>query len=226
MKICIIIPVINEAREISRSIDRACESGADEIVVVDGGSTDGTQDILRDANCVFIESKPGRAIQMNAGAKATRSDVILFLHADNWLAKNACLQIRDAFQNEEIQFDAFEQKIQNEGRVFRWIESGNRWRVARQGLIYGDQAFFIRQDLFEQLGGFPEIPLMEDFELSRRLRVAGKPIILPGPTFVSARRWERVGPIRQTIRNWFLSTAYRLGVSTEWIAKRYRRHDQ
>ena len=209
-----------------RGIERAWECGADEVVVVDGGSSDGTQEILRKAKCHFVKSSPGRSAQMNAGAKVTEADVLLFLHADNWLSNDACHQIRDAFQESNFGFGAFEQKIGSPDRIYRWIESGNRWRAVRQGLIYGDQALFIRRRLFEQLGGFPKIPLMEDFELSRQTRLVGDAVILPGPTYVSARRWERSGPIRQTLRNWFISCAYRLGASPEWLAKRYRRHDQ
>ena len=163
---------------------------------------------------------------MNRGAQQASGDVLVFLHADNWLAPGACDQIRSAFKSNENRFGAFEQQIDNSRRIYRWIEFGNRLRVKWQGLIYGDQAMFIRRDEFEKIGGFPEIELMEDFALSRQLKSLGKPVILPGPTYVNSRRWQKSGPVRQTIRNWFISTAYRCHVSPGWLSKRYRRHDK
>lgn len=226
MKISVIIPVVNEEPTIECAVARAWESGPDQVVVVDGGSVDGTIQLVKNLDCQLVESSPGRAVQMNEGSKASDADVFVFLHADNSLTQNACNQIRIALENEAVDFGCFRQQIQNTKRIYRWIEFGNIRRVIWQGLIYGDQALFIRRGLFEQVGGFPVMPLMEDFELSRRLRKRGKPFLLPGPTIVSARRWEKSGPLRQTVRNWILSSAYRLGVSPAWIARRYRRHDQ
>lgn len=226
MKISIIIPVINEAGQIRQSIDRAWASGADQVVVVDGGSSDDTPSVASAEDCLLVESKPGRAVQMNRGATESNGDVLVFLHADNWLDPGGCEQIRLALQDVRRNFGAFRQKIENDDWIYRWIESGNELRVKWQGLIYGDQSLFIRSKIFDRAGGFPEIELMEDFAFSKRIRKMGRPILLPGPTFVSARRWENVGPIRQTIRNWYLSLAYRLGASPVWLAARYRRHDK
>jgi len=226
VKISIVIPVINEVDQIRTAVERAWSSGADDVIVADGGSTDGTLERLQDLECQLINSKPGRAVQMNTGAQASQAEAIVFLHADNWLVDEACDQVRSALRNPDNQFGAFKQRIDNSRRIFRWIESGNQWRAKRMGLIYGDQAMFIRRSRFVELGGFPEIPLMEDFEFSRSLSRSTKPVILQGPTYVGARRWEKVGPVRQTVRNWILSSAFRMGVSPDWIAKRYRRHDQ
>ena len=225
VKISIIIPVINEADQIRLAIDRAWASGATEVVVVDGGSTDATMEIASGEKCLVVSSLPGRAIQMNCGANASQGDVLVFLHADNWLAAGSCDQIRTAFSDERNRFGGFCQKIEHSRSVYRWIESGNELRLKRQGLIYGDQAFFIRRALFESLGGFPEIQLMEDFAFSRKLRRHGKPVLLSGPTYISPRRWEKNGLARQTLSNWFLSFAYRFGASPAWLASRYRRHD-
>jgi len=198
------------------------------VVVVDGGSTDQTRELATSMDCVFEESGPGRAVQMNRGAAVASGDVLLFLHADNSLAAAACDQVRELFQTTEQRFGGFRQEIQSQAAVFRWIESGNEFRLVRQGLIYGDQAMFVSRELFERLGGFPEIELMEDFEFSRSLRAQGEgaPALLDGPTLVSARRWERNGWLRQTIINWMLSFAYRMGASPGWIARQYRRHDK
>lgn len=226
VKISIIIPVLNESGRVVQAVDRAWASGADQVIVVDGGSTDSTCDELATTNCQSVASPPGRAVQMNRGANQADGEVLLFLHADNWLVENACDQIREALVDSTIAFGAFRQRIENRHRIYRWIESGNAMRVNWQGLIYGDQAFFIRSQLFELTGRFPELELMEDFAYSRSLRKVGKPVLLEGPTFVSARRWESTGPLRQTMRNWWLSLAFRGGASPGWIASRYRRHDQ
>lgn len=229
MKISVVIPVINEFNKIRQSVSLAWQAGADEVVVVDGGSTDRTRELASDMDCVFEESDSGRAVQMNRGAEVAIGDVLLFLHADNSLAAGACDQIRELFQTTEHQFGGFRQKIQNQSTVFRWIESGNQTRLLRQGLIYGDQAMFINRELFQQVGGFPEIELMEDFAFSRSLRGLkglGKPALLDGPTLVSARRWERNGCFRQTLLNWSLAFAFRMGAPPAWIARQYRRHDK
>ncbi|MFK7767818.1 MAG: TIGR04283 family arsenosugar biosynthesis glycosyltransferase [Mariniblastus sp.] len=221
MKISIVIPSLNEGGQITVAIKSAWQSGAAQVIVADGGSSDGSRELAGAENCVVVDSPRGRGNQLNAGASAATGDVLLFLHADNSLVASGCDQIRDALQNENIKFGAFKQSIQNNKRIYRWIELGNESRVKWQGLIYGDQAMFIRRRVFEEVGGFPDIELMEDFELARRLRRIGKPKLLDGPTFVDARRWEKTGPVRQTIRNWFLSAAYRCGASPEWLAKRY-----
>ena len=226
LKISVVIPVINEAQQLEQSVTRAWQSGAHEVVVVDGGSTDSTQERAAELDCILTCSPPGRALQLNCGAKAASGDVLLFLHADNWLVADACEQVEELFRTTVHRFGGFRQKIENPRRAFRWIESGNAFRLTRMGLIYGDQAMFVHRDLFHEVGGFPELELMEDFEISRSLKSHGEPALLEGPTFVSARRWERVGLFRQTALNWCLSTAYRCGASPAWIARRYRRHDK
>ena len=218
--------MINEAEQLPESVMRAWQAGAHEVVVVDGGSTDSTKEIATGLECVLTTSPRGRALQLNHGATAASGDVLLFLHADNWLIADACDQIQELFQTTGHLFGGFRQEIQNPRKPFRWIESGNAFRLRRQGLIYGDQAMFVHRELFEKIGGFPEIELMEDFEISRLLKPHGKPALLKGPTYVSARRWERVGWFRQTALNWSLSTAYRWGASPAWIARQYRRHDK
>ena len=226
LTISIIIPTLNEEANIQVAIERAWRAGGDEVIVVDGASTDQTPEICKSAKCHFISGPRGRGPQLNAGASAAKSDFLLFLHADNWLAQSGCDQIRERISIEpSTQFGAFEQRIENARRIYRWIEFGNKLRVQWRGLIYGDQALFVRKSLFEQVGGFPDIVIMEDLEFSRSLKEHGRPAILPGPTIVDARRWERQGVVRQTLKNWWLSSLYLLGASPEWVRKRYRPHN-
>jgi len=226
LKISVVIPVINEAERLEQSVTRAWQAGAHEVVVVDGGSTDSTRERAAGLDCILTFSPPGRALQLNCGADAASGDVLLFLHVDNWLIADACDQILESFRTTSHRFGGFRQEIENPRRAFRWIELGNAIRLTRLRLIYGDQAMFVDRGLFEEVGGFPELELMEDFEISRSLKSHGEPALLDGPTFVSARRWERVGLFRQTMLNWGLSTAYRCGASPAWIARQYRRHDK
>jgi rSAM/selenodomain-associated transferase 2 len=228
LKISVVIPVVNEAAIIASAIDRAWETGADQVIVVDGGSTDTTIDQCQSLRCQLVHSPAGRGTQLNAGAAVATGDLLLFLHADNWLATGGGQQIRSAANqlNDLAKFfGGFRQRIQSDRSVFRIIELGNALRLRWRGLVYGDQAFFISRKLFEKQGGFPAIPLMEDLAFSRRLKSLAKPMILDGPTYVSVRRWEKNGPIRQTLLNWYLSTSFMLGATPEWLAKKYRRHD-
>jgi len=226
VKISIVIPVVNESDLIAQSIACAWSAGADQVIVVDGGSTDGTLDQLANLDCELVRSTAGRAIQMNKGAESCTGDVLVFLHADNWLEVGSCSQIRTGLVDSDFEFGAFRQRIDHDRMLFRWVEFGNELRVKWQGLIYGDQAFFITRKRFDLVGGFPQIDLMEDFQISRTLRRFGKPLLLDGPTIVSARRWLTSGVVRQTIRNWMMCGAYRLGVSPRRLNQRYRRHDQ
>ena len=232
MKVSIVIPVINEARAIARSIELAWKAGADEVIVVDGGSSDDTVAICDQSKCQLVHSPAGRGVQLNAGASEATGDVLLFLHADNWLVENAIQQIKSLEGNPELLFGGFHQRIEHPGKMFRWIEGGNAWRVRWRGLVYGDQAMFVSKSLFETAGGFRAIALMEDLAFSQEIKSQyfektnrKRPHLLAGPTHVNARRWQEAGTIRQTVKNWVLSTAYLLGADPKRLARRYGRHD-
>lgn len=226
MKVSVIIPALNEEELIERAARSAWAATADEVIVVDGGSRDRTVAVARQHGCRLLDSCPGRAWQQNLGAKQAAGDVLLFLHADNRLGSEAIRQIRTLLEASDRWGGAFQQRIEAEGWAFRLLERGNAWRVRRQGLPYGDQGIFIRRELFLELGGFPELPLMEDLVFMQKLRRRSWPALLPGPIYVSARRWQRHGVVGQTARNWMLLTAHRLGVPPQRLAARYRRHDQ
>ena len=221
LRISTIIPVLNEREIVSAAIERAWAAGADEVIVSDGGSTDGTLEVASAADCRVVRADPGRGSQMNAGAEIALGDVLLFIHADNWLPDRSCDQIRDSMEEADIRWGGFQQQIEDPGVLFRWIEMGNSARSRYQSLVYGDQGLFVARDLFQSLGGFAPLPLMEDFELSQRLSKQGRPALLPGPIHVSARRWRAKGLARQTLRNWAISASYRLGVSPHQLARWY-----
>ncbi len=225
MKVSTIIPTLNESPHIAQAIERAWEAGADEVIVVDGGSRDGTAEIARDLHCQFVKSQAGRAVQQNLGAASTQGEVLLFLHADTWLPPGGIDQIRRALGDGDVAGGAFHQKIEAQGRVYRWLEHGNAWRARRRGLPYGDQGIFMRRRVFDRLGGFPKVRLMEDLLLMKKFRRLAWPVLLPGPLHVSARRWQKYGPLRQTARNWLLLSAAWVGVSPDRLATYYAPHE-
>jgi rSAM/selenodomain-associated transferase 2 len=223
--VSVIIPALNEAETIRQAIDSAWQAGAAEVIVADGGSSDGTFEIVEACNCQLVRSAPGRAVQQNAGADQARGDVLLFLHADNRLADSAVSQIEAALKRKQVLGGAFRQRIDASGFLYRCLEWGNAARVRCFGLPYGDQAIFLRREIFYELGRFPEVRLMEDVKLMQKLRRRARPVLLPGPMYVSPRRWQRHGVIRQTLRNWSLLAAFICGVSPDRLAAFYRRHD-
>jgi len=226
VSISVVIPALNEAAGIAAAVGRARLAGADEVIVADGGSTDSTSRLASEAGATVVKSPRGRATQQNAGADAATGQVLLFLHADNWLEQDACKQVQQAFESNAAVHGAFRQKIQAKGRIYRWLEAGNAWRVSRWGLPYGDQGIFIMRQKFIDVGGFPSVPLMEDYILMQTLRKKTQPVLLDGPLHVSARRWQKHGALRQTFRNWFIIAAYRCGVPPARLAALYQRHDQ
>ena len=220
MLISIIIPTLNEAANIAGLIEQMRGIGECEIIVVDGGSADDTCQRAIQADRV-LNSPPGRARQQNLGAEECRGDVLLFLHADCRLPSTALDAIRQALADDRVVGGCFEQRLDARGVRYRLIEWGNAWRVRLFKLAYGDQAIFVRRAVFESLGRFPELPLMEDVFLMKRLRRAGRFVLSPDRLTVSTRRWQRHGVIRQTLRNWTLLSLALCGVSPDRLARFY-----
>ncbi|GIW96030.1 MAG: glycosyl transferase family 2 [Pirellulaceae bacterium] len=223
-RVSVIIPAINESDFVAGAVGSARKAGADEVWVVDGGSQDATVARATEAGAQVMGSLPGRAVQMNRGAEAAGGDILLFLHADCRLDSEAISQIRSAAPHDWI-FGAFRQRIEADRWLYRIWERGNAWRVRWCGVVYGDQAMFVRRSDFWAAGGFEEEPLLEDLLLSLKLRRQRWPILLDGPVWVSARRWRRYGLVRQTLRNWAIVAAWYLGASPQRLARYYRRHD-
>ncbi len=224
--ISVIIPAINERDMIETAVRSARNFGAAEIIVADGGSTDGTLELAERLQCRTVSSVPGRARQLNAGAKLASGQILLFLHADCRLPENAAPALeRLPLQTDDF-YGGFYQQIMDARPIFRWIERGNAWRARHRRLVYGDQGLFVSRSLWNRLGPFPEVPLMEDYLLSRELGKRVRPIVINAPLQVSARRWQQRGAIRQTIANWSIVIRYRLGWDLNRLARDYRRHDQ
>jgi rSAM/selenodomain-associated transferase 2 len=220
MRLSVIIPTLDEARRIADVIARTRALGECEIIVVDGGSTDGTLDRAAAADRTLITPR-GRALQQNAGAAAAAGDVLLFLHADCWLEPGAIAAIEAVLRDARCIGGCFRQTIDAPGPGYRLLEHCNALRVRVLGWAYGDQGLFLRRSVFEALGGFPPVPLMEDLFLSKQLRPCGRLRVLDHRLHVSPRRWERTGILRQTLRNWRLIALAHCGVTLEHLAGRY-----
>lgn len=226
-KFSIIVPVLNEQGQINSFIDKI--KGQDygdyfEIIMVDGDSQGGTINTIRDNSIFCITSPKGRGRQMNAGAAAARGEILIFLHADTTLPDDALGKISRALQNRDYIGGAFDLKIDSDRLFLKYISARASLRSRRNRIPYGDQAIFIREKYFDQIGGFKEIPLMEDVDLMRRIKKDGKKIvILPDKVTTSARRWESEGALYTTMRNQVLLRLFYLGVSPHKLAKYYWR---
>lgn len=232
-KISIIIPVVNEASNITRTLLLARNAINIEIIVVDGGSQDETVEIVKSLGIKILSTPPGRAMQMNAGGAIATGDILLFLHADTLLPANFDMLIRQALfnyaiENQESEIKppvagAFELAIDAEIAGIRLVEKMVNWRSRFFSLPYGDQAIFLKADVFRDLGGFPEIPIMEDFVFIRHLKKLGKIAIVNVPVITSGRRWQKLGICKTTWINQIMIIGYYLGISPANLARFYRR---
>ena len=221
MNICVIIPVLNEAKVIERNLRDLNKNLITETIVSDGGSNDATVEIASRFAKV-VRSNPGRGTQMNFGAKAATSDILLFLHVDTILPDQWRERILSSMANEGVVGGAFSLSIDSDRLSHRIIAATANLRSRLTKLPYGDQGIFVKRSVFEKIGGFKDIPIMEDVDLMRRLKKSGKIVILDDKVKTSARRWEKEGIVYTTIRNWLLLTLYYMGVTPERLCKLYR----
>jgi rSAM/selenodomain-associated transferase 2/rSAM/selenodomain-associated transferase 1 len=223
IRISVIIPALNEADIIGESISNLQTSRKTEVIVVDGGSRDKTVEIARSLGARVLTTSPSKATQMNAGAAEACGDVLLFLHADTRLPQNFEERILATVATNAFSAGAFSLGINADARSLRFIERIANWRSRFFQMPYGDQALFVSRDLFHQIGGFPDYPIMEDFELVRRLKRRGKIAILPESVRTSPRRWLNFGIFKTWLLNQIIIVAYYLGVSPQRLAQWYHR---
>lgn len=224
MKLSIIIPVYNEAENIVALLRRlqSYRFQGHEVIVVDGGSRDNSFDCAVGMVDKLLMSKPGRAMQMNIGAEQASGEVLVFLHADTELPPQANNLIIDAM-NKKYQWGRFDVRLSGRHRFFRIIETMMNWRSCLTGIATGDQVIFVRRKVFLQAGGYPEIKLMEDIELSKKLKAFSKPACIKTPVTTSSRRWEKNGIAKTTLLMWQLRLLHFLGVPPEKLHSRYNR---
>lgn len=219
--VAVVMPVLNEAGALPVALEHLRQQAPDEIIVVDGGSDDATRDIVRNHPRIrLLDTVRGRAAQMNAGAAATHSDILLFLHTDTRLPPGAIGSVRAAVRAGHL-WGRFDVRLDNSKPIYRVIEWLMNQRSAITGIATGDQAIFVRRDVFEELDGYPAIALMEDIALSARLKRIMTPARLKTTVTTSARRWERYGVMRTVARMWWLRLCYWLGVSPARLARWY-----
>lgn len=221
-RISVIVPTLNEAEHLPQSLLSLKDAKNIETIVVDGGSTDGTPEIAERAGCRLLCSPPGRALQMNAGAKAASGSILLFLHVDTRLPGRFDTAVRRALDQPRVVAGAFRFRLDGPQRALRLIEWGVNLRSRLLQMPYGDQGLFLKAETFHTMGGFPDLPIMEDFELVRRLRRLGRITILRLPAITSARRWQALGSWRATWINQKVVAGYYLGVLPDRLAQWYR----
>jgi rSAM/selenodomain-associated transferase 2/rSAM/selenodomain-associated transferase 1 len=220
--VSVVIPALNEARAIVSTLTSLGQNDSLEILVVDGGSADATAEVAQKAGAVVFRSKAGRARQMNAGAAKAGGAVLLFLHADTILPADWSSEVLRILKDPKVAAGAFAFRVAENFRGKRMLERSVNWRARRLQLPYGDQGLFLRRSLFEEVGGFANLPIMEDYELVRRLRRHGKVVTSSFPATTSGRRWKQLGWLRVTLKNQLMIAGFRLGVAPETLARFYR----
>jgi rSAM/selenodomain-associated transferase 2 len=219
--IAIIVPLLNEADGLPRLLQRLQGCRADEMVIVDGGSTDGSTQLLEKSGIRWLASPPGRAVQMNAGARVCTSDFLLFLHTDTDISSDGIEILRGLARKSEVVGGRFDVRLSGAGMALRVIEWFINFRSRLTRINTGDQAMFVRREVFERMDGFASIPLMEDIEFSRRLKRQGSIACLHQKVQTSSRRWEKDGILRTVLLMWGLRLLFWLGVSPTRLAAMY-----
>ncbi|MEO0834589.1 MAG: TIGR04283 family arsenosugar biosynthesis glycosyltransferase [Cyanobacteria bacterium J06642_3] len=221
--ISIIIPVLNEAAIIPKTLAELKQYSGIEIIVVDGGSQDQTRAIAQQATAkVLTITGRGRAGQMNAGAKIAQGELLLFLHADSQLPPDFIQLMVATLKQPQVVAGAFELAIDGKDRALRWIEILVKMRSHLLSLPYGDQGIFISKQAFIDSGGFADIPIMEDYELIQRMKQQGRIAIAPAALTTSGRRWQKLGVWQTTFINQLVIAGYHLGLPPDQLGDFYR----
>ena len=220
----VVIPVRNEAQALPCLLDDLADlrASAAELILVDGGSSDGTCELALGRVDQLLRTASGRALQMNAGAAAARGEYLWFVHADTRVSVESLKSLREAL-NERPLWGRFDVRLSGPGLALRLIGAMISLRSRLTGIASGDQGIFVARRHFEALGGYAPIPLMEDLQLCRRLRALARPRCLRPPLATSSRRWEQHGIWRTVVLMWCLRLAYYCGASPVKLARQYRR---
>ncbi len=225
--VTVVVPALHEAEAVGPLLDHLFSlpaPGPVEVIVVDGSDTADTLAAVTRPEVRTLSALPGRARQMNAGAATAGAGALLFLHADTRLPRDAfkaLLEALDPARGDAVG-GAFDLDIDSPRPVLRIIALFGRWRARLTRVPFGDQGIFVRREVFRALGGFPDVPVMEDLRFMRALKGHGRVVLLRRRVLTSARRWEAEGPVRRTLANWRLRLLHALGVPPERLARHYR----
>jgi rSAM/selenodomain-associated transferase 2 len=223
MKISIVIPTLNEAANLPQTLAAIGPPNPDrEIIIADGGSTDATREIAQTAGAIVLPSPPGRATQQNYGAAQATGEIYLFLHADTRLPPDWAECVTQTLANPRTIAGAFELAIDAPQWGLRLVEWGVKVRSRHLQLPYGDQAIFLRATTFHQLGGFPDLPIMEDFQLVKQLQPLGQITLVPAAVKTSSRRWDRRGLVQTTLLNQVMILGFYGGIAPDRLQRWYR----
>jgi rSAM/selenodomain-associated transferase 2 len=229
-RVCVVVPTLDEQACLGALLSRLTDAAeaadrADVVVVSDGGSVDTTCELAASAGARLVRGPAGRGGQLRRGAELARAhdeDVLLFLHADCLPDRGALARLRAALAEGRLRWGGLEPRIEAPGVFYRASERAARARVRVLALVYGDCGLFVRARDYRAVGGFAELPLFEDLELSRRLRALGRPHLLAGAGLsVSPRRWRAEGALRATLRNWIIQAAFLCGADPGRLARLY-----
>lgn len=224
MNISIITPVLNEEQQIVQFLDTLSGKEDIEHILVDGGSTDRTCQLIEGYPAILLSSAPGRGTQQNRGAAAASGEILLFLHCDTRLPEFFQRDIQLTLNKPDTVAGAFCLTIDHPDRAYRFIEQGANLRSRFLHLPYGDQGLFMKKTTFKRIGGFPNQPILEEIPLLRRLRKLGKIRIASSSVSTSARRWQRLGILRTTLINQMMLIKMYMGYSPSHLAKLYSRN--
>ncbi len=226
-RLSIIIPVLNEAVTLRQQLPalQGLRQAGHQVIVVDGGSTDASVEAARHLADHCLQSAPGRARQMNAGAAQATGDILLFLHIDTTLPDGAAERVLSALADSSRAWGRFDVRLDGQHPAFRVIAAAMNLRSRLTAVATGDQAIFVRRAVFEQIGAYPDVPLMEDVIVSKALRRLSRPVCLRPPVIASSRRWQRHGILATTWLMWRLRLAFVLGASpADLHAQYYSKH--
>ena len=227
LPISVIIPTLDEEQTIIATLAHTASLGFDEVIVVDGGSLDQTSVLVESyrrkthVTLQLVTAPCGRARQMNEGAKASHGEILLFLHADTQLPDDATMMINTALANDQTVGGWFDVRFDRPSKWGAIISRMMNWRSRLSGIATGDQALFVRRHVFEHIGGFADMPLMEDIDFSGKLKRRGVTAALTATVTTSFRRWERDGPLRTILLMWALRFLYWIGVSPHHLKNYY-----